>query len=288
MVFIDAHHHAWDLTRAEYPWLGPDLGDLHRSISVDEFLPLLDEAGIDRTVLVQSSDNPQDTAYLLDVASAQERIGAVVGWVPLDRPDEAEPALAELSQHPAFRGVRPGIHFLPDPEWLLRPDVGRGLALLEAAGISLDVVSVRRRHLELVPILAQRYPQLRMVIDHLSKPPIRRPDRWEHWRDNLIAAARHPYVFAKVSGLFPARGAMDDWDAALLRPYLDLALDQFGPHRLMFGSDWPICNLAGGFRKIWREYRVLFDALDPPERAQILGGTAARFYRIRLDSADTP
>jgi L-fuconolactonase len=281
MFFVDGHHHVWDLTRADYPWLGPELGDLHRSVGLDELIPMLDEAGIDRTVLVQASDNAEDTASMLELATARERIGAVVGWVPLDQPAQAERALAELRRHPKFRGVRPGIHFLPDPEWLLRPEVGASLTLLEAAGLTLDVVSVRRRHLELVPVLAERHPRLRMVIDHLSKPPIRKPD-WEPWRSNLIAAARFPHVYAKISGLFPARGPMTDWDAALLRPYVDLALEHFGAPRLMFGSDWPICDLAGGFGKIWREYNLLFDALDPPDRARILGGTAAEFYRIVL------
>ncbi len=282
MLLIDAHHHVWDLGRAEYPWLGPDLEVLNRSIGMDELMPMLDEAGIHRTVVVQASDNDEDTAYMLELATAYDRIGAVVGWVPLDRPDEAERRLAELCRHPKFRGVRPGIHFMPDPEWLLRPEVGAGLALLESAGVTLDVVSVRRRHLELVAELADRHPNLPMVIDHLSKPPIRKPD-WEPWRTNLVAAARRPNVYAKISGLFPARGPMDEWDAALLRPYLDLALEHFGAERLMFGSDWPICNLAGGFRKIWREYNVLFDALDTRDREHLLGGTAARFYRIDLD-----
>lgn len=287
MLLVDGHQHVWDLTRAEYPWLGPELGDLNRSIGMDELLPLLNQAGIHRTVLVQASDNAEDTAAMLDTADAYDRIGAVVGWVPLDRPAEAERALAELTRHPKFRGVRPGIHFMPDPEWLLRPEVADGLALLEATGIPLDVVSVRRRHLELVPVLAERYPDLRMVIDHLSKPPIRKPD-WEPWRTNLIAAARYPNVYAKISGLFPARGPMTDWDAALLRPYVEVALEHFGAGRLMFGSDWPICNLAGGFAKVWREYNVLFAELDQPDREQILGGTAARFYRISADLPGAP
>jgi len=283
MLLIDAHHHVWDLSRAEYPWLGPDLGVLNRDHGMDELLPMLDEAGIAKTVVVQSSDNDEDTAYMLELADACDRIGAVVGWVPLDRPAEAERRLAELTRHPRFRGVRPGIHFMPDPEWLLRPDVGEGLALVEAAGLTLDIVSVRRRHLELVAELADRHPGLPMVIDHLSKPPIRRPEWEQAWRTNLAAAARRPNVYAKVSGMFPAGGPMDDWDAALLRPYLDFALEHFGPERLMFGSDWPICDLAGGFGKVWREYNVLFGALGPKERERILGGTAARFYRIELD-----
>lgn len=285
MPIIDAHQHIWDPARADYSaWLGPDLGDLNRAVRFEELAPMLAAAGVERTVLVQAADNAEDTALMLEVADRHPQVAAVVGWVPLDRPAEAARALDALAGHPAFRGVRPGIHFMPDPDWLLRPDVGQGLALLEERGISLDVVSVRRRHLQLVPLLSERHPRLRMVIDHLSKPPVRKPD-WEPWRTNLVAAAENPLVYAKVSGIFPARGPMAEWDADVIRPYVDLALEHFGPARLMFGSDWPICDLAGGFPKVWREYNRIFDTLAPPDRALLLGGTAAEFYRIEEEPA---
>ena len=142
-------------------------------------------------------------------------------------------------------------------------------------------MSVRRRHLELVPILSERHPSLVLIIDHLSKPPIGRDASWvAGWQDNLRAAAANPNVFAKVSGLFPARADLADWTAEDLRPFLDFALEVFGADRLMWGSDWPIVNLAGGYEKAWTELNRLFDDLGAAERAALRGGTAARAYRI--------
>ena len=192
-------------------------------------------------------------------------------------------ASGEIEGHPAFRGVRCSINFEPDVEWLLRPDVGEGLALLEARGIPFDVVSVRRRHLELVPILSERHPDLVMIIDHLSKPPIGRDESWvAGWQRNLRAAAANPNVLAKVSGLFPARGDLADWTADDVRPFLHDALEAFGAERLMWGSDWPIVDLAGGYAKVWTELNRLFDELDaggarrPCAAARRHGSTASR------------
>ena len=285
-MIIDAHHHVWDPQRAAYPWLTPDLGTLDRAIEFEELAPLLADLGIDRTVLVQSADNDEDTDYMLEVAEAQPEVGAVVAWVPLHRPADAARRLDTLAGHPAFRGVRCSINFEPDVEWLLRPDVGEGLALLEQRRIPFDVVSVRRRHLELVPILSERHPELVLIIDHLSKPPIGRDASWvAGWEENLRAAAGNPNVLAKVSGLFPARGDLADWTAEDVRPFFHVALEVFGADRLMWGSDWPIVNLAGGYEKAWRELNLLFAELDASERAAVLGGTAARAYRVATGGA---
>jgi len=280
-MLIDAHHHLWHPDRASYPWLTPDLGPIHGAMEFDELAPLLAAAGIERTVYVQAGDNDEDTDYMLEVADAHPEIGAVVGWVPLDRPDAAAERLDVLAAHPAFRGIRHGIHFESDAEWLLRPDVDEGLGLLEARGIPYDVVPVRRRHLELVPIISERHPDLVMVIDHLSKPPIGRDESWvSGWRTNLRAAAANPNAYAKVSGLFPARADMTDWKLDEVQPFFEFALEVFGADRLMWGSDWPIVVLAGGFERAWREHNRMFDALSEAERAAIRGGTAARVYRI--------
>jgi L-fuconolactonase len=249
MTVIDAHHHLWDPARAHYPWLNDSLPSINRPMEYDEFEPLIDAAGVDKTVLVQSSDVAEDTEYMLEQASLHPRIAAVVGWVPLDRPVEAERRLEKLVEHPAFRGIRAGINFEPDADWLLRDDVTEGLRVLAAAEIPFDIVSVRRRHLELVPELSARHPTLRMVIDHLSKPPVKK-ETWEPWRANLSLAARNPLV-------------------------------EFGADRLMIGSDWPIANLAGGYTRVWDALTSIADALSPDERTAILGGTAARFYSIQ-------
>ena len=139
MSVVDAHHHLWDPARAEYPWLGAAMGELNRTVRFEEFAPALERAGITQTVLVEASDNDEDTDLLLEVAEANDLIAAVVGWVPLDQPARAEARLAELRRHPKFRGIRPSIHFMDDVDWLIRPEVSEGLSLLEDLDIPLDV-----------------------------------------------------------------------------------------------------------------------------------------------------
>lgn len=282
-VVIDSHQHCWQLGRAPYSWLTPSLGPLYRTVDFDELVPQLAQAGVQHTVLVQSDDNDQDNQYLFEVAEAHPEVAAVVAWLPLAEPEKAAPMLAELQARPNFKGVRVGINHQDDVEWLLRPEVGESLSLLEAEQVPFDVVSVRRRHLELVSEVAERHPDLRLVIDHLSKPPVKRDDAafWGPWRQNLARAAEHPNVYAKVSGLFPARGDMDDWDADDIKPVVDYAVETFGHARLMYGSDWPISELAGGYLKVWRELGKVFAPWAPQERDAVLGATAAEFYGLR-------
>lgn len=286
MTIIDAHQHFWNPARAAYDWLTSDLHPINRAIEFDDLAPLLTATGVQRTVLVQSADNWDDTAYMFETADAHAEIAAVVAWVPLDDPARVAELLPVLRGHHAFAGIRNLIHTRPDPDWLLRPDVDEGLSLLEDAGVPFDVVSVLPRHLELVPIVSERHPRLRMVIDHLSKPPIKAPSP-QPWRSLIARAAENPLVCAKVSGLYPAVGDQTDWDAEDIRPFFEDALDIFGPDRLMFGGDWPISVLAGGYVRVWEQLNVLIGELGGADRAAILGGTAARFYGITADRLES-
>lgn len=278
-MIIDAHQHVWDLNRAKYPWLTDELGPINRTMEFEELRPHLRRAGIGATILVQSADNPEDTDYMLDVAAAHDEVVAVVAYVPLDRPAEAAAQLDRLRQSPHVVGVRNLIHEQPDPDWVLRPEVDEGLTLLEQVGMTFDLVSVLPRHLEHISTLGERHPGLRIVIDHLSKPPIGAANAEPWWR-MIETASLNPLVHAKVSGLYASSGPMADWSTGKIRPFFERALEVFGPDRLMYGGDWPISVLAGGYDKVWDGLVPLFDGLAEAERSAVLGGTAASFYRI--------
>ncbi len=277
---VDAHQHFWNLHRVNYPWLTPEYGPLYRTYEADELAPQLKRAGIDGTVLVQSADSYEDTEYMLEVADRYRFIAGVVGWVPLLRPDEAAATLDGFKRHPRFKGIRHLIHVEPDPDWLLQPAVIEGLAILAEKGMTFDVVAVLPRHLEHVPVIAERVPQLKIVIDHLAKPPIKEKG-WEPWASLLARAARHPNVYAKVSGLNTAADP-DHWTAEDLKPYVDHAVQHFGANRLMFGGDWPVAVLAGDYQKVWEETNRAVAHLDKRDREAVLGGTAVSFYGLEL------
>lgn len=279
-MIIDAHQHFWNLNRAEYAWLSrPGNEEINRNIEFEDLEPILVRNGIDQTVLVQAADSDADTDYLLEVAERHDRVAGVVVYVPLHLPAEAAARLELLQPLPAVVGVRNLIHDQPDPDWLLRPDVGESLGLLEERRVPFDVVSVLPRHLQHVPALSERYPQLRMVIDHLSKPPIRAADDGK-WRSLMKAAAANPNVYAKVSGLYPAAGPIDAWEVDDLRPAFNFAVELFGAQRLMFGSDWPVSVLAGGYDRVWKALSALIGELDSSARNAILAGTASSFYGL--------
>ena len=275
---VDAHQHFWNLERVAYPWLSGADGPIFRTIEAPELEPQLRAAGMDRTVLVQAANSAEDTAYMLEVADRYEWVGGVVGWVPLCDPDEAGRQLERLCRHPKFKGVRHLIHNEADPDWVVQDRVLAGLQVLASFGLPFDVVAVFPHHLRHVPTLAERVPGLRMVIDHLAKPPIRTREM-EPWAGQLAAAAAYPQVYAKVSGLNTAAD-WETWGAADLVPYVEHALDVFGPGRLMFGSDWPVLTLAGDYARVWRETLAVLAPLGVQERSQILGATAARFYGL--------
>jgi L-fuconolactonase len=280
-LVIDAHQHCWDPATVDYDWLGPELAPINQAMGFAELSPELDAAGVDSTILVQSADSRADTDYMFRIAAAEPRVAAIVGWVPLDRPDVVDVHLDELCDRSGFVGVRSLIHNQVDADWLLRPTVQQGLRALAARGLTFDVVAVFPRHLEHVPVLAQRHPELRIVIDHLAKPPCTRDaEQFRQWRELIVEAARSPLVHAKVSGLYPTHGDPAVWSADELWPPFDVALEAFGVQRLMFGGDWPISVLAGGYSRVWAALSELFAGLSEAERAAILGLTASSFYQI--------
>lgn len=279
---IDAHQHVWDLEHGRYDWLTPDLPTLQRTIGEDEVLPELRAAGIAGTVLVQAADNAADTDLMLATAAAHPEVVGVVGWVPLGEP---EAAAAELERRRAqselFVGVRNLIHDLPDPGWLATPGPDAGLGVLEAAGVPFDLVAVLPEHLDLVPLISERHPALRIVIDHLAKPPIGgSAEAAAVWDRQMAVAASNPRVFAKVSGLYATGEDPAAWTTDLVRPFVERAIELFGADRLMYGGDWPMSLLAGGYARVWEGVRAALDGLDPSELDAVLSGTAHRFYGL--------
>ena len=285
---IDAHQHVWDPTLAEYDWLGPELAPIDRAMTFEQLQPELRAAGVQFTVQVQSADNTEDTAIMRASAAAHPEVAGIVAYAPLHDPAGTAEAIEGWRGDDLIVGVRTLIHNQADPDWLLRPDVDESLGLLAAAGLAFDVVAVLPRHLQLVPILSQRHPDLRMVIDHLAKPPIGSDDA-EPWRTLIADAAQNPLVHAKVSGLYSAVGDAGDWSTDAIRPHVHRALEVFGPDRLMYGGDWPISVLAGGYTRVWSGLVPLFDELADADRERVLGRTAAEFYALsprRLGLAD--
>ena len=277
-MIIDAHQHVWDLGRARYDWLGPEHGPIYRTIGEDEVLPELRACGVEGVVLVQAADNAEDTALMLETAARHPEVVAVVAYLPLEDPAETAARLPALADDPLVVGIRNLIHDRPDPDFLLRPEVRESLGLLAAAGLAFDVVSVLPRHLEHVPVLAAEHPDLRLVIDHLSKPPIG-ADVLEPWGTLLARAAEYPNVHAKVSGLYPGSDPTA-WSTDTLRPVVAHAAELFGPERLMYGGDWPVSVLAGGYTAVWQGLHPLIAELGTEASRLVLGGTAVAVYGI--------
>jgi L-fuconolactonase len=283
-AIIDAHQHFWTYGTYQTSWMekspyagNPTFEPLRRSFRPADLEPHLHAAGVHRTVVVQAADGPDENAALLHHARAHEWIAGVVGWLPLDRPNEAERVLDVLAGEPRFVGVRHLINVEPDPDWIVRPAVLEGLRLLATRNLTFDLVAILPRHLEHVPTIAAALPHLRVIIDHLGKPPIAARE-WEPWASLLTRAAEPPNVFAKVSGLDTA--AQAGWTADDLSRYVDHARAAFGAERLMWGSDWPVSILGGGYARVWQEMNRLFARFSSRECDQILGLTATRVYRL--------
>lgn len=281
MLTVDTHQHFWNLSEVAYSWLVPEYGPIYRTFTPSELAPQLAAAGVDKTVIVQSANSYADTDSMLAIAEAHDWVAAVVGWVPIHDPAEAARKLEDYAANPYFVGIRHLIHDEPNPDWVLQKQVIEGLQLLAERDLAFDVVAVFPNHLKHVPTLAEKVPALKMVIDHLAKPPLGEQDR-ATWREQLAAAAESPNVYAKVSGLNTVTPDFENWTDDDIKPLIDFALETFGADRLMFGSDWPVAVLAGDYAKVWAETNKCLAQLSAEERAAILGGTANAFYQLGL------
>lgn len=280
-MIVDTHQHSWDLERVAYPWLVPDFGPIARTYTPAELEPQLASAGVSYTVFVQSANSYADTEYMFEQASRYPWIAGVVGWVPLLYPDVAARVLDRFTANPLFRGMRHLIHNEADPRWLLQERVIEGLKVLADRGLTFDVVATLPEHMACMPVLGERVPGLKMVIDHLGQPPISTRGMGR-WGEDIKVAAENPNVYAKISGLGTASGLPETWSADDVRPYIDYVLDVFGPGRCMFGGDWPVSVLAGGYVKAWSVYREVAAGWPADVQAQVCNGTAREFYGLTL------
>jgi L-fuconolactonase len=280
VTVVDAHQHFWDPARVAYPWLASAYPELDRNFGFDDLAPHLQSNGVDATVLVQSEDDEADNELMMEIASRHCEIAGIVAWAPLDDPLTLDAVLAQLRGSGKFVGVRVLIHNRTDPDWIIRQEVLEGLEMLALQGLTFDVVAVNSRHLEHVATIAEQHPNLRLVLDHLAKPPI--GCDLTAWAERLTRAGAFPNVFAKVSGLYPFKGDRSPWTLEDLRPAFAIAFEVFGAHRLMFGSDWPICEVAGGYARVTGALLDLAVELSDEERSALRGGTAIDCYGLSL------
>ena len=285
---VDAHQHFWRRDRGDYDWLDASddaLGPLLRDFMPADLAPALARHGIASTVLVQAAPTIDETRFLLDIAAHEPGVGAVVGWVDLAQAASVR-TLERLSEHPSFRGVRPMLQDLSDPQWIATAPQACNLDALVSLGLRFDAL-VRPAHLGALGRFARARPALPVVIDHAGKPPLRLPlhsPQRTSWRADMANLAALPHVACKFSGLvteLPAAATTSPTAiAGALRPVLDDLLGWFGPARLMWGSDWPVLGLATAYDPWVEACELLFSGLSADERSTLWQGSARRFYAL--------
>jgi L-fuconolactonase len=277
---VDAHVHFWGHAElAAYEWMTPELDAIRRPFGPGELRPLLAAHGFEHAVLVQTHSSVDETRGFLALAAETDFVAGVVGWVDLTSPHVAD-TVAELQARPDGRylvGLRHQVHDEPDPDWLLRSDVRRGLRALEEAGVAYDVL-VRTRELPAALDMARAFPGLRLVIDHVAKPRIASGET-EPWAERMAPFAELDHVFCKVSGLV-TEADWRHWTPGDLAPYAGRVAAWFGEDRLLYGSDWPVCTLAASYDEVVGACERAIGDLDETARAKLFGENAARFYRL--------
>lgn len=278
---VDAHHHVWDILAVrDQPWMVPDaIAPIRRSFGIDEFAAEAARNGIEASVVVQTVAGVTETEELLDLAAVSTLVAGVVGWVDVEAPDVGDQLdrLLARSSGSWLVGIRSLAEYQPDPAWLARPAVLAGLGEVARRGLCNDLL-VLPHQLNAAVTATREVTESRFVLDHLAKPPIVAGE-WQPWAGNLSALAQNENVSAKISGLV-TEADWSTWTPSDIRPYVDHALSVFGPGRLIFGSDWPVCTLAASYRDIVDLAEQFIGELSNDEQAAVLGANATKIYSL--------
>lgn len=279
--WVDAHQHFWKFSPRKHVWIDKEMQQLRRDYLPSDLFPEFIRTGIDATIAVQACQTSAETAWLLKLADEHPFIAGVVGWAPIDRPDFGA-HLDRLCEHPKFRGLRHVLQDEPDDHYMLWGAFNRGIALLKERGLVYDIL-IYERHLPIVLQFVDCHPNQKFVVNHLAKPRIAaaEPSSWSRYIREL---AQRPHVKCKLSGL-TTEAKWDSWTVDDLRPYFEIAIEAFGPNRILAGSDWPVCTLACSYLRWWQTLLTLLSGFADVERSAILGGNAIDTYLLKgLDS----
>lgn len=275
-MIVDAHFHCWRLARGDYGWLTPALAPIYRDVRIEDWQAQASRCGVATGVLVQAAPTEAETAFLLAEAATHDCVLGVVGWVDLLAAD-APQRIERLAAQPKLRALRPMLHDLPDPNWILQRALGPALRAMVEQRLVLDAL-VRPVHLPALLQLCRRHPDLSVVIDHGAKPAIA-AGQWQPWADDLARLAGETQALCKLSGLLTEAGPSPRADAA--RRWAAHVLERFGAERVLWGSDWPVLERAASYDTWWLETQAALAALDESARAAVLGGSARRVYRLQ-------
>jgi L-fuconolactonase len=270
---IDAHHHLWTLARGDYGWLTPKLAPIYRDFTFADLAPHLASGRIEGTILVQAAATEAETLFLLQIATGRETVRGVVGWTDFDATD-GEARIEAMAAHDLLVGLRPMVQDIPDDDWLLRPALAPLLTAMAGHRLVFDALVLPRHLARLLPIV-DRHPELQFVLDHFGKPALSTGEL-DVWRRDIALLAERDNIVCKLSGLVTE--ARPDWQLADLRGAVEHVISCFGPRRMLWGSDWPVVDLAGGYAKWLGAAETLLADLPSDERADVFGGTAARIY----------
>ncbi|CAB4561562.1 MAG: amidohydrolase family protein [Actinobacteria bacterium] len=281
---IDSHQHLWVMSEREYSWIEPSYGPLFDDFTPERLAPEIPASGVTSSILVQAADSYEDTFYMLDVAAHSDFVRAVVAWVPFDRPKEARAAIDIFAKNPLVKGFRNLSHDYSNPKyenddaWIIRPEVLETISYIEAAGLTLDYVSVKPEQTKNVVTLAKKFPNLKIIVDHFAKPPIAAKEL-EPWASSMKEIAAFPNVYTKLSGLNTASN-LENWTVADWQPYVDLMVETFGVERIMMGGDWPVIVLGNTYVEVWKAQLEVIDKLSSDQKAWLKSKTAKSVYNL--------